>query len=207
MYLDQDTRVEIESFAQEPFEADYAANLGALVEPSVSRSQVRVAHGSVGVCTTRLMSGSSMQYSTPFADINVRGGRISIEANADESHVDLIEGDVTVRSGSMDVGGQLLRPGERATIRPPANAGDPPTITIGPIPDDRLAAANDRAAQACGARTAVTFELLAGGASGEAAGADRASAEVDQQSIVAKPTLPPDPTIPVVVSPDRLPGT
>ena len=66
---------------------------------------------------------------------------------------------------------------------------------------------HDRAAQACGARTAVTFELLAGGASGEAAGADRASAEVDQQSIVAKPTLPPDPTIPVVVSPDRLPGT
>jgi hypothetical protein len=209
MYVDQDTRVEIESFAQEPFQADYATNLGALVEPSVSRSHVRISRGSVGLCTSKLISGSSMQYSTPFADVNVRGGRISIDANADESHIDLLEGDVTVRSGGKDIGGQILHPGERATIRPAANAGDPPTITIGPIPDDQLAAANERAAQACGARTSVTFELLAGGgaageATGEAAGAD---AEVNQQKIGAKPVLPPDPTIPVVVSPDRLPGT
>jgi hypothetical protein len=204
MYVDQNTRVEIDTFAQEPFHADYGTDLGALVEPSVSRSKVHVSRGAVGVCTSQLISGSSMRYTTPLAEINIRGGRISIEANGEESHVDLLEGDVTVRSGGKDVGGQILRPGERATIRPAANAGDAPSITIGPIPEDQLAAANERVAQACQSRTAVTFELLAGGAAGdESAGADAEP----QQQIVAKPTLPPDPTVPVVVSPDRLPGT
>jgi ferric-dicitrate binding protein FerR (iron transport regulator) len=83
-------------------------------EPSISQSEVHVAHGAVGICTSQLVSGSSMLYTTPQASMNIRGGKVSIQTNADETIIDLLDGDLTVRGGSKDVGGQILRPGERA---------------------------------------------------------------------------------------------
>src|SRR5262245_43540262 len=118
MFVDQNTRVEIDRFVQEPFRPD-RKNTAAEVpyEPSVSQSNVHVAHGAVGVCTSQLVSGSSMLYSTPQASVNIRGGKVSIETNADETIIDLLDGDITVRGGTRDLGGQVLRPGERAVIR------------------------------------------------------------------------------------------
>ena len=205
LFVDASTRVEINRFTQEPFRANRNNQLDSPYEPSVSQSDVFVSRGTVGICTSQLISGSAMLYNTPFASINIRGGRLVIESNADETIVDLLEGDLTVRHGTKDVSGQILRAGERATIRP-AGPGLDPVITIEPIPRSVLGRDDDRTAMACNARKSVTFEaiekLAAGGPSeGEAAGA------AAPQEIVAKPTVPQNPPTNIVISPDRLPGT
>lgn len=160
MYVDENTRVEINRFDQERFEGNRKERLDALVEPSVSQSNVHVSQGAVGVCTSQLASGSSMNYSTPLGNVNIRGGKVSIETSADATFVDLLDGDVTVRgSGGRDVGGQILRPGERATITP-SPTGGAPTVSVGPIPQSARKAADERTETACNAKKTVTFEVI-----------------------------------------------
>ena len=220
MFVDENTRVEIGRFVQEPFKPDRNSTADAPYEPSISQSDVHVAHGAVGVCTSQLVSGSSMLYSTPQASVNIRGGKVSIETNANETIIDLLEGDITVRGGSKDVGGQILRPGERAVVRA-APAGLPPTITISRIPQEALEASDTRVSVACNAKKTVTFEVIekkaeegldappgnvpADGGTPSAPPAD--SGAGDDQEIVAKPTVPANPPTHIVISPDRLPGT
>ena len=214
LFVGENTRVEINHFSQEPFRAN-RNQLDSPYEPSVSQSDVFISRGAVGLCTNQLISGSAMLYSTPLAMINIRGGRLVIEAAATETIIDLLEGDLTVRHGPKDVSGQILRAGERATVRPAAGPGLDPVITIEPIPRSALARDDDRTAMACNARKSVTFEAIekladagleqAGTAGrpseGEAAGA------AALQEIVAKPTVPQNPPTNIVISPDRLPGT
>lgn len=228
MFVDQNTRVEIDRFVQEPFRAGRRSTAEAPYEPSVSQSNVHVARGAVGVCTSQLVSGSSMLYSTPQAQVNIRGGKVSIETTADETIIDLLDGDITVRGGSRDVGGQILRPGERAVIRA-APAGLPPSITISQIPPEAIQASDERVNVACNAKKTVTFEVIekkaeegldapadapageagtpastpAEGAPGEDA---PEAADNSDQEIVAKPTVPAETPTNIVISPDRLPG-
>lgn len=204
LFVDENSRVEINRFVQEPFPPRPAATLDPLNEPSVSQSNVHIARGAVGICTNRLISGSSMLYTTPHGTINIRGGRLTIAASTDETVIDLLEGDVTVRAGARDVGGQVLRPGERAIIRPPAVPGGEPTITLQPIPPDAMPIDDARVEMACNARRSVTFEAI--GKAPTDNGDEAAGAAADQQ-IVARPTVPSDPPNNIVISPDRLPGT
>ena len=222
LFVDASTRVEINRFVQEPFKPDRNSPADAPYEPSISQSDVHVAHGAVGVCTSQLVSGSSMSYTTPQASVNIRGGKVSIETNANETIIDLLDGDVTVRGGSKDIGGQILRPGERAVVRATA-AGLPPSVTISRISPEAMRVSDERVTVACNAKKTVTFEVMerkaeegldnplasASGAAGTPAGPpadDEAGAE-GTQVIVAKPTVPSAPPINIVISPDRLPGT
>lgn len=222
MFVDENTRVEIDRFVQEPFKPDRNSPADAPFEPSVSQSTVHVAHGAVGICTSQLVSGSSMLYSTPQAAVNIRGGKISIEANPSETIIDLLEGDVTVRGGSRDIGGQILRAGERAVVR--ATPGGQPSITIGRIPPEAIQVSDERVSVACNAKKTVTFEVIekkadegleappateatTGGAPDAAPPADDAAGAESTQEIVVKPTVPANPPINIVISPDRLPGT
>lgn len=233
MFVDENTRVEIDRFVQEPFQPERNTNLGAIIEPSVSQSSVHVAQGAVGVCTSQLISGSSMTYSTPHGSVNIRGGRVSIETNGDATHIDLLEGDITVRGGGRDVGGQILRPGERATITPSPTGGQP-TISVGPIPPAVLEVVNERTDTACQAKKTVTFEVIekkaeegldatadqpavvssedaaandAGTAPGATGTEDEAAGAESDQEIVARPTVPATPPTNIVASPNALPGT
>lgn len=218
MFVDENTRVEIARFVQEPFKPDHNSTAEAPFEPSISQSDVNLVHGAVGVCTTQLISGSSMTYSTPQAVVNIRGGKISIQTNADETIIDLLAGDITVRGGSKDIGGQILRPGERAVVRT-ASAGLPAVVTISRIPPEALQASEERVSVACNAKKTVTFEIIekkaadgldsppgAAAADGTTVTPDAAGAEGTQE-IVPKPTVPAAPPINIVISPDRLPGT
>jgi hypothetical protein len=223
MFVDQNTRVEIDRFVQEPFKPERNQSADAPVEPSVSQSDVFVARGAVGICTSQLVSGSSMNYSTPQGSVNIRGGKVSIETTAAGTTIDLLDGDLTVRGGSKDVGGQILRPGERAVIQPGA-IGQAPKITISRIPQEALQTVDERVAIACNARKTVTFEAIekksvegldtpadtttvAGTAGGQAAAAGASTDPNDStQEIVANPTVPQQLPTNVVISPDRLPG-
>ncbi|MBI2813104.1 MAG: FecR domain-containing protein [Opitutae bacterium] len=221
MFVDENTRVEIDRFVQEPFKPDRNSPADAPFEPSISQSAVHVAHGAVGVCTSQLVSGSSMLYSTPEAAVNIRGGKVSIQANPSETVIDLLEGDVTVRGGSKDIGGQILRAGERAVVR--ATPSGQPSITISRIPPEAMQASDERVSVACNAKKTVTFEIIEkkaeegldappsastpGSTPDAPPAADDSAGAGGTQEIVVKPTVPADPPINIVVSPDRLPGT
>lgn len=220
LFIDSNTRVEIDRFVQEPFKPQRNGGADAPVEPSISQSDVFVARGAVGVCTSQLVSGSTMSYATPQGSVNIRGGKVSIATNADETIVDLLEGDITVRNGGKDISGQILRPGERAVIRP-GPVGQPPTMTITPIPPEALKIADDRVTSACNAKKTVTFEVIeqkaaegpdappaevaAGASTGDSPAAGAGTADSNQE-IVAKPTVPATLPTNVVISADRLPG-
>lgn len=218
LFVDQSTRVEVSRFQQQPFQPDYGQQLASRHEPSISQSSINLPYGAVGICTSRLISGSSMLYTTPHASVNIRDGKVVIESTPEGTIVDLLEGDVTVRSGDKDVGGQILRPGERAII-PPSASGQPPTITIQPIPREAMPVDDRRVEMACNARKSVTFDIIARRAAegldrpddeqagGGDAGDEAAGAQGDNQEIIANPTVPSNPPNQIVVSPDRLPGT
>ncbi len=221
MYVDENTRVEVNRFVQEPFQPDRNSTE---FEPSISQSEVFVARGFVGVCTSQMVSGSSMNYSTPHAGVNIRGKKVAIQSTPQETTIYMLEGESTVRSGNRDLGGQIIRPGEQAVIRP-GLSGQPPSVTISPIPNELMASIDERVSVACNARKTVTFETIErraeAGAGGpgevEVAGAENPGNQADNATtggsfdadgeIVARPAVPT--TVPqnIVVSPDRLPGT
>lgn len=205
MFMDQNTRIEIDRFVQEPFLPTRNNSADAELEPSMSQSNILVARGVVGICTNQLVSGSTMSYATPLAVVNIRKGKISIETTAEATIIDLLEGDITVRSGGKDQGGQLLRPGERAVIRP-GPAGQPPSITISQIPAEFLQLVDERISIACNAKKTVSFETIEKKAGqGLDAPAETAGASADQE-IVPKPTVPGKLPVNITVSADRLPG-
>ncbi len=210
MFVDQNTRVEIGHFAQEPFQPPDKQSAETITEPSISQSVVLVARGAVGVCTSHLLSGSTMTYSTPQALVNIRRGRVSIQTTVEMTIVDLLEGDITVRIGDKDPGGQILRAGERATIRS-GRTDQPAAISVGLIPPDSLLRLDERVTIACNAKRTVTFKAIgkdvaqeqATQATDPAANPDAAGAG---QEIIASPTVPQSLPTNITVSPDRLPG-
>jgi hypothetical protein len=152
--FDADTRLEINRFLQEPF----SPNRSDLeTEPSVSQTAAMLSRGSVGLCTSKLVAGSSMIYSTRHASVAIRGRKVVIETTDNQTVVSLIEGDVTVR-GDMMAGGQTLKPGQQAIITRPSSF-EPPVIVIQPIPKDDVKRLEDKVAIACMARQTVYFEV------------------------------------------------
>ena len=152
MYVDANTRLEVNRFVQERFLPNSNTTEA---EPSASQSDIFLWRGLVGVCTSRLVSGSTMNYSTAHATVSIRGRKIAIATTATETIVYLIDGDVTVRTGKQDTGGHVLKSGERAIIRPGA-AGSPPTVTSDEIDKDFLAALDEKVAVACNSRRCVS---------------------------------------------------
>ena len=152
--FDPDTRLEMRRFMQEPFSPN---RTDLDVEPSVSQTTAFLPKGTVGLCTSKLVAGSTMTYNTRHASVAIRGRKVVIETNDTETVVSLIEGDVTVR-GELTAGGQNLKPGQQAIITRNSNS-EPSTITIRPIPQEDMKSLGERVAIACMARKTVYFEV------------------------------------------------
>lgn len=224
MYVDSNTRVEVDRFVQEPFRPDRNTTE---MEPSISQSDIFISRGLVGICTGQMVAGSTMNYATPHSNVNIRGGKIVIQSSPEQSVIYLLEGDATVRGGTRDVGGQVLRAGERAVIRP-GPAGQPPSITISPIEAQTIGSMDEKVAVACNAKKSVTFETIEKKAQfgaegdpaevvdnanpakpGESAPAgentnDGAGDTGTDEEIVARPVVPATPPTNITVSPDRI---
>lgn len=177
------SRFEVKRFLQEPF----VPNRNDLdVEPSISQTVVKVVRGSVGLCTSRLVAGSSMTYNTPHGTLNIRGRKVMIEVADNETVVSLIEGDVTVMGA--DVGtSQTLKPGQQAILRKAA-PDQPTTITVRTLAPEANTTADDQVSLACIARRTVYFETV-----------DRDGAEI--KAVQVKPT---DLPTQFTVSPSRI---
>lgn len=147
------SRLEVKKFLQEPF----TPNRNDLdVEPSISQTVVKLMRGSVGLCTSRMVAGSSMNYQTPHGNISIRGHKIMVEVAENETVVSLLEGDVTVMGD--DVGtSQNLKPGQQAILRKAA-PGQPTTVTVRTISPETSTKADDQVSLACIARRTVYFE-------------------------------------------------
>lgn len=155
-YFDQDTKVEVKRFLQEPFTPN---RVDMDTEPSISQTQAFVARGTVGLCNSKQVAGSNMIYSTAQGSVNIRGKKVVIEAgDGGQTKISMIEGDGTVRAGSADMGGQTLHTGEQAIIRP-GIGGAPGSIQIQKIPRNEAPALEDKVASACMAKKTVYFEV------------------------------------------------
>lgn len=152
--FDPDTRLEVNRFLQEPFSPN---RTDLEVEPSVSQTAAFLPRGTIGLCTSKMVAGSTMTYNTRHASIAIRGRKVVIETNDNVTIVSLLEGDVTVR-GDLMAGGESLKPGQQAIITRTSNF-EPPVITIQPIPEDQMSRLSDKVAIACMARKSVYFEV------------------------------------------------
>jgi len=207
IYFSPDTRLEVKKFVQEPFTPN---RRDMEVEPSVSNTQNYLPRGTVGICTSKMVAGSTMNYSTPNANIRVRARKVVIESNDDGTVVSSIEGEVTVQSGDLDAGGQTINEGQQAFI--PA-AGGP--IQISNIPDEKMASLDDKVTMACMARKTVYFEAVdkkvgdgVAGSQEEISGEITAfdEAEDSPTEIVAVPTAPANIPVQFTVSAANLPS-
>ena len=151
--LDPDTRLEVRRFMQEPFSPN---RTDLDVEPSISQTGAFLSRGAIGLCTSKMVAGSTMTYSTRHGTISIQGRKAVIETTDDATIVSLIEGDVTIR-GDLMSGGQSLKPGQQAVITRKSNV-EPPVITIRPIPDADLERIGAKISSACMARKTVYFQ-------------------------------------------------
>jgi hypothetical protein len=155
-YFDPDTKLDIRAFDQEPFRPNRD---DMDIEPSISQTQAFLHRGTVGLCTSKLVAGSSMVYTTPQGSVNIRGRKVVIEANDKATVISMVEGDSTIQAGELDAGGSTLHEGQQAIITAGAN-GQPPTVKIQSIPADQRTAIDDRVTAACVARKTVYFQAV-----------------------------------------------
>ncbi len=197
VFFSPETRLEVRRFVQEPFSP---VRNDLEIEPSISQALINLHRGSVGLCTSRQVAGSSMVYSTPHASVNIRGNRVVIEASEFETKISLIEGDVTVRAGENDAGGQTLQNGQQAIIR--REPGQPPLFMIQPIPANESAALEQKVAMACLARRTVYFDVVDQGEAAGSAFDDVAG----QQAIEPIEVIPSRPPVEFTVSTSTVPS-
>lgn len=154
VFFDQDTRMEVKKFQQEPF----VPNRNDMnVEPSISQTQNYVPRGTVGLCTSQLVAGSTMTYQTPLGSVNIQGGKLVVSSQNNATVISMIDGQSTVNVGEVDNGGQILKNGQQAVITPGANGG-PSQVTIQNIPQNQQNELSQKVTMACNARKTVYFE-------------------------------------------------
>lgn len=204
IYFDPSTRLEVRKFVQEPF----TPNRNDMeVEPSVSTTETYLSRGAVGLCTSKLVAGSTMNYNTPHAGIRIRGRKAAIEVSPEATKVSLFEGDITIRAGNLDAGGQKLEPGQQAIISPSG------AIRIQPIPPAEMKGLDDKVSAACAARKSVYFDVKEkqesglddGQNEGEVTAFDEAAGADNEDEIVAIEVTPPSVSPNVTVSAASIP--
>jgi hypothetical protein len=188
IFFDPDTRLEVKKFLQEPF----TPNRNDLeVEPSISQTDGFVSHGTIGLCTSKLVAGSTMNYRTSLGSVSIRGGKIVIQAEPEATTISMLEGESTVRGGTLDLGGQVLHTGEQAVIKP-GPPGGPNIVKIGQIPDSEKAKLDDKVLMACSAKKTVYFET-------------KGREPATTPEIVPVPVVPATLPVPLTISPAKLP--
>lgn len=209
IYFDPDTRLEVKKFVQEPFTPNRS---DMETEPSISQTQTFLSRGVVGLCTSRLVAGSSMVYSTPQGSVNIRGKKVVVEAGDQFTRIAMLEGESTVRGGSgssAEAGGQTLHEGEQAIIRQ-GSPGHPPQVQISRIPQSQMSALDDKVSMACMAKKTVYFEVAERKVTGDGAAATGpvtafdGKATTTEQEIVPVEVVPADLPVQFTVSPARL---
>lgn len=194
IFFKEDTKLAVKRFIQEPFQPN---RTDIESEPSVSQTRNALSRGSVGLCSGKLVAGSSMVYETPHGSINVLSQsvqKMAVEIGDEETVVTLFEGALTLRGDNM-AGGEALKPGQQAVIRR-QGVGQPPKITIAEIPPERRDELEDMVNGACQARRQVFFDT--------ASPVFNTFTQEEEAELVVVPVTPTSPTeVGPLVSPAR----
>jgi hypothetical protein len=209
VFVDVDTRVQIKAFDQDAFRPN---RTDLEDEPSVSRTNLYIIHGDIGVSTSRLAAGSTTTYETSLATASIRGRQAVIVAEDNLTVISMVQGEATVQAGPL--GRPLLVKSHQQIIIRPGNPGEPENVEIQDIPDgqdeDSMQWLEYRVMTADSARKLVYFEVQA--RKGDGTDGDGSISLFDGSSndstgdnqIVAVPVAPANPPIDTNVSPANL---
>jgi len=150
IHFDPDTRLEIKKFVQEPFTPNRS---DMDLEPSISKTSTFLPRGSVGLCTSKMVAGSTMNVATPSANIRINARKAVIQSSNEGTTVSVLEGEVTVQGDENDAGGYVVKPGQQAFI--PSGGGP---VQVADISNNQMAALDDKVSMACKARKTVYFD-------------------------------------------------
>jgi hypothetical protein len=200
VFIDHDTRLEVRRFVQEPFTPN---RTDIEVEPSISRTQSFLSRGSIGLCTSKLVAGSSMIYRTSLATIAIRGRKVVIESNDKTTKVSLVQGDATVRGGEYDSGGVTLVSGQQAIVSA-GREGSPNSIAVQEIPAADMKNMDDKVTVACMAKNTVYFEVAERKNDNNSGGVTAFDGSPTGQELVAVPVVPASLPAQFTVSPANL---
>ena len=156
IFFDEDTRVEVKHFEQEPFVPN---RTDMETEPSISQTQAYLPRGTVGLCTSKLVAGSNMTYRTALGAVNIRGGKVVIQSTGGVTKISMLEGESTVLGGNVNTGGHPLKDGQQAIITAGA-PGMPPHVHIQDIPHNEKSSLEGRVTMACTAKKTVYFAAV-----------------------------------------------
>ena len=177
MCFDPDTHLDIKRFQQEPFSPN---RNDPEVEPSISQTNGWIPHGTIGLCNSKMVAGSTMNFSTPQSVMAIHARKVVIETTDTETRISVIDGEVTVQGG-LSGGGESVHTGQQAVITRSSPTA-PSVVKIQSIPPEQAKALSDRVAIACMARKTVYFDVD----------------KNDPTEITPKPVVPPPPYSPPV---------
>lgn len=193
VYLDENTRLDIETFEQEFFAPNN--NLG--LEPSNSRLLAGLVSGRLFVSTPELRGGTSLVFNTDDASVALQSGQFVIEHSDAGTQVAVISGHATVNTRDSQnhpaAFGQRLAAGEQTwTGTSPSDSTLSPALPAPVTPFDAswLAGISAELAAAQAAQSSVLFSIAA---------TDDTGARLF--GIKAQPTIPPVLPLDFVVSP------
>jgi hypothetical protein len=195
IYFDVTTRTEIRGFVQAPFRP-MRTDLDE--EPSISRTNIYLSYGLLGISTSRMAAGSTMRFETSLGTVELHGRQAVIQANDDATIVSIFEGSATVQAGPLGPTYDV-RADHQLFIRP-GKAGQPGTVEVRETPEgsgvSQRAWLYERVLAADAARRLVYFEMQA--ASGNAI--TLFDGDSTGQQIVAIPVVPAEPPVAPTVS-------
>jgi hypothetical protein len=200
IYFDVATRTQIRGFMQAPFRP---SRTDMDDEPSISRTEMYIDHGVVGVSTGKMAAGSTLLFESTLATADVHGRQVVFQIGDNVTTISLLLGDATVRAGSMDSSHEV-NGGQQVIVRP-GRPGQANIVEIQAIPDGRLEGQREwlleRVLAADSARKLVYFEMQAVNESGDRVSPfDGDSPPGTKLDIVPIPVIPANPPVEPTVS-------
>ena len=125
IYFDVATRVRVRAFQQAPFRSTGADMED---EPSISRTDMAIDYGVVGVSTGKMAAGSTLLFGSSLATAEVHGRQAVFQIGDAVTKISMLLGGATIRAGASDPGREL-KEGQQIIIRP-GNAGSSPRIAL-----------------------------------------------------------------------------
>ncbi len=204
IYFDVATRVQIRTFEQEPFRPN---RTDIEDEPSISTTHLFIERGVIGISTSKLVAGSTMEYDTSLASAFIRGRQAVIVADDNLTVISMVQGEATVQAGPLDTP-HLVKNRQQIIVRP-GNPGEANIVEIQDIPEGTQEDAEqwleERVLTADAARKLVYFEVQARkGSDGDITLFDGGADDAAGKEIVPVPVVPANPTVQPNVSPANL---
>jgi hypothetical protein len=188
LYVDEKTVIQVAKFEQKPFPKGTDTTV---TEPSVSHTVGRINQGRIIITTNKLMTGTTMVYITPHAQVKVRGKEVVIEVYDRESRIYVVNGEVSVSpvGASADGVGQVIHSGQEAVVTDSSITTTSSQMHVVPIDQFYLDSIASQLAAGERAQKIVVFETAAG---------------ADGAEIQANPVVPSTLPVQMTVSPATL---